>query len=489
MTLCLNPDCPQPQNSDADRVCVTCGAPLLVGDRYRAVRTIGQGGFGRTFLGWDEYKPSKPPCVIKQFDSREQGTRNHDRADRLFRQEAERLEQLGKHPQIPDLLAHFEWNGRQYLIQEFIDGRNLEQELQEDGALSSDRAIALLKEILPVLQFVHDRHVIHRDIKPANLIRGNDGKLYLVDFGASKLATAANLAYTGTTIGSAGYAAPEQALGKATFASDLYSLGVTCARLLTDIPPFDLYDSADGKWIWRDYTLSDRPIDPNLARVLDKMLEPATGRRYRSAAAVLTDLTRRRPTYKPVAPPDPVRPTPVTVAAPDSDNSPKRRDRIRTSYFFWFLGFTLGTSLRPLKGLHCFYNGKIWRGLVWMIPVVGDIGSFVDLFLIPNMVDEHEAKARAKLGLSPSGVPLPPQSAVTQTIAPNLQGASGDITVRLLKAASQRGGQLTVTQAVMETGLSFEEAEQQLTALVKTGYVDVDNDPTSGAVVYRFREL
>lgn len=484
MTFCLNPDCPQPQNSDTERVCLTCGSPLLVGDRYRPVRTIGCGGFGRTLLGVDEYKPSQPPCVIKQFDPHAQGTRNRDRAAGLFRQEAERLEQLGKHPQIPDLLAHFDWNGRQYLIQEFIDGCDLEQELQHSGRFSDAQITQLLKEILPVLQFVHDRHVIHRDIKPENLIRGNNGQLYLVDFGASKLATAANLALTGTTIGSAGYAAPEQALGKATFASDLYSLGMTCVYLLTSIRPFDLYDSTDGKWIWRDYIPAESPINTNLARILDKMLEPATGRRYRSAAAVLTDLNNPRPKYKPVM----TTPQPVArVEPPQSDEEKsQRRDRIRTSYVFWLLGFIFGTSLRPLKGLHRFYNGKIFTGLLWMIPIVGDVGSFVDLFLIPNMVDEHEQKIRAKLGVSESGVPLPPQSAIAQTLP---HATQDELTVKLLKSASQHGGQLTVTQAVMETGLSFEKAETLLTSLVKTGYVDVDNDPVSGAVVYRFREL
>ncbi|MDC0832028.1 hypothetical protein AY599_26555 [Leptolyngbya valderiana BDU 20041] len=489
MTFCLNPDCPQPENSDSDRHCLSCGFPLQVSDRYRAVRPIAVGGFGRTFLGLDEHKPSRPPCVIKQFDPNEQGTRNRAKAAELFRQEAERLDRLGRHPQIPDLLAYFEWNGRQYLIQEFIDGRNLERELHEEGCFSEARIRQLLQEILPVLQFVHDRQVIHRDIKPENLIQGSNGRLYLVDFGAAKLVTTANLAATGTTIGSAGYAAPEQALGKATFASDLYSLGVTCIHLLTDIPPFDLYDSSEGNWVWRDYSIGDRPLSESFCHVLDKMLEPGTGRRYRSADEILKDL--KRPLSVLDSKTD-TRPSPsfsarshLTDAASPATEA-EHRDRVRTSYGLWLVGFIFGTYFRPLKGLHRFYNGQIWTGLLWMIPVIGDLGSFVDLFLMPNLVDEYERKAKAKLGLSEAGVPLQPQSVVTQTLPTPTKDQK---TVKLIRAASTHDGQLSVTQAVMATGMSFVETEQLLMELVKTGYVDVDNDPVSGVVMYRFREL
>ncbi|MGC9503906.1 protein kinase domain-containing protein [Baaleninema sp.] len=490
MTFCLNPDCPQPENSEFDRHCLSCGFPLQVGDRYRAVRPIAVGGFGRTFLGIDEHKPSRPPCVIKQFDPKEQGTRNRKKAADLFRQEAERLDRLGRHPQIPNLLAYFEWNGRQYLIQEFIEGRNLEQELQEEGCFSETRIRQLLQEILPVLQFVHDRKVIHRDIKPENIIQGTDGQLYLVDFGASKQVTTENLAATGTTIGSAGYAAPEQTLGKATFASDIYSLGVTCIHLLTDVPPFDLYDSNEGKWVWRDYTLANRPLSEGFCRVLDKMLELGIRRRYQSIEQILKDLQRPLLSSRASESPSFSKNTPMAeISSRDAASSAteaEHRDRIRTSYGLWLLGFIFGTYFRPLKGLHRFYNGKIWTGLLWMIPVIGDVGSFIDLFLIPNLVEEYEQKARAKLGVSSSGVPLQPQSTVTQTLPTPTKDQQ---TVKLIRAASVNGGQLSVTQAVMTTGMSFAETEQLLMELVRTGYVDVDNDPISGVVVYRFREL
>jgi serine/threonine protein kinase len=289
MSYCLNPRCPAPQNPTGTNFCRTCGSKLLLKDRYRTIEPIGQGGFGKTFLAVDEDKPSHPRCVIKQFFPQAQGTNTVQKAAELFTQEAVRLDELGKNPQIPELLAYFSQDSQQYLVQEFIDGKNLAQELAGNGAFSEEQIRSLLNDLLPVLQFVHQHRVIHRDIKPENIIRSRDGQLVLVDFGASKVATGTSLAQTGTAIGSAGYAAPEQNLGRAVFASDLYGLGITCIHLLTGMHPFDLFDASEGVWVWRN--ACKRPVSDALGRILDKMLESAINRRYQSAAEVLKDLT------------------------------------------------------------------------------------------------------------------------------------------------------------------------------------------------------
>jgi serine/threonine protein kinase len=127
---------------------------------------IGQGGFGRTFLAVDEDKPSKPRCVIKQFFPQAQGTQNTQKAVELFEQEAVRLDSLGKHPQIPELLGYFIQDGQQYLVQEFVDGQNFAQVLEAEGAFSETQIRDLLNNLLPVVEFIHSRNVIHRDIKP-----------------------------------------------------------------------------------------------------------------------------------------------------------------------------------------------------------------------------------------------------------------------------------------------------------------------------------
>jgi serine/threonine protein kinase len=288
MSYCLNPTCSSPENANESEFCATCQTRLLLNNRYLALHLIGQGGFGRTLLAIDTTDPQKKRCVIKQ--SFPQQTEHLEKASALFEQEAEQLKTLGEHPQIPDLLDYLEQDQQQYLIQEWIDGDNLAQELAQSGTFTEEKIRSLLNDLLPVLQYVHKNHVIHRDIKPANIIRQNvDQKLYLVDLGAAKTATGTALAKTGTVIGSAEYVAPEQSRGRAIFASDLYSLGATCITLLTNLSPFDLYDMTEDRWVWRDYL--SHPVSDHLAYVLDRLLENATNRRYESAAAVLEALS------------------------------------------------------------------------------------------------------------------------------------------------------------------------------------------------------
>lgn len=292
MSYCLNPSCSKPENPDGAKLCNNCRSKLLLRDRYRAVKVIGQGGFGRTFLAVDEDKPSKPRCVIKQFLPPEAvlipsgSNRNSKKAAELFEQEAMRLDALGKHPQIPELLAYCIQDDRQYVVQEFIDGQNLAEIVATEGIFTDHQIQDLLNSLLPVLHFIHSHNVIHRDIKPGNIIRRADKELVLVDFGAAKIATGTALLKTGTSIGSPEYIAPEQARGKAFFASDLYSLGVTCLYLLTQVSPFDLFDPGEDVWIWRQY-LANNPITEQLGEILDNMIENATNRRYQTAVEIV----------------------------------------------------------------------------------------------------------------------------------------------------------------------------------------------------------
>ncbi|MHC5856185.1 protein kinase domain-containing protein [Nostoc sp.] len=313
MSYCLNPHCPKPENPDHVNFCVTCGSKLLLKERYRAIKPIGQGGFGKTFLAVDEDKPSKPRCVIKQFYPQSQGTNTLAKAVELFNQEAVQLDELGKHPQIPELLAYFTQEARQYLVQEFIDGQNLAQELAHKGAFSETQIWQLLNDLLSVLQFCHARHVIHRDIKPENIIlRSGDSKLVLVDFGAAKSATGTALNRTGTSIGSPEYVAPEQMRGRAVFASDIYSLGATCVNLLTQRSPFDSYDTQNDTWVWQQYLQT--PISNPLSRILNKMLESIPVRRYQTVDEVLKDLNQ----YSQVAATPAIAAKPIPQPPPNS---------------------------------------------------------------------------------------------------------------------------------------------------------------------------
>ncbi|MDZ8226227.1 MULTISPECIES: protein kinase domain-containing protein [unclassified Nostoc] len=316
MSYCLNPHCPKPENPNDVKFCRICGSKLLLKERYRAIKPIGQGGFGKTFLAVDEDKPSKPRCVIKQFYPQAQGTNTLAKAVELFNQEAVQLDELGKHPQIPELLAYFTQDDRQYLVQEFIDGQNLAQELAHRGAFNEIQIRQLLNDLLSVLQFCHARHVIHRDIKPENIIlRSGDSKLVLVDFGAAKSATGAALNQTGTSIGSPEYVAPEQMRGRAVFASDIYSLGATCINLLTKRSPFDSYDTNNDTWVWQQYLKT--PVSNQLSRILNKMLESIPIRRYQTVDEVLKDLNQQSQ----VAATPAISPKPIPQSSPNSPSA------------------------------------------------------------------------------------------------------------------------------------------------------------------------
>ncbi|MBM0742520.1 protein kinase [Phormidium sp. CLA17] len=294
MTCCLNPECQQPQNADDAEFCLSCGAkliPILRG-RYRVMRAIGQGGFGKTYLALDSDRLNAR-CVIKQFSPQVKGTKSLDKAVQLFQQEAERLNELGEHPQIPTLLAYFEHEQRLYLVQQFVEGQTLLQETIQHGYFGERRIREVLVGLLPLLKFVHDHHVIHRDITPSNIIRrASDQKLVLIDFGVAKLLSAEATGQPGTRIGTEGYAPMEQLRGgKAYPASDIYSLAATCIFLMTHVKPDDLYDPMEGRWLWRDRLRQQGGNISNvIAQILDKMLKDLVSERYPSADAVMRDL-------------------------------------------------------------------------------------------------------------------------------------------------------------------------------------------------------
>lgn len=191
--------------------------------RYTVINEIARGGFGRTILA---ETPSRQRVVLKQFNPQQHNIGSQ--ALRLFDHECVRLQEMGDHEQIPSFIEYFEERGSRYIVQEFVNGQNLRDELEQNGAFSESQILALLKDILPVIKSVHDLKVIHRDIKPENIIRRfTDSKLFLVDFGASKPISDTVLALTGTMIGSPLFVAPEQSRGKATYSIldiSIYSL-------------------------------------------------------------------------------------------------------------------------------------------------------------------------------------------------------------------------------------------------------------------------
>lgn len=309
---CTRPRCPRPQNYFADldnittlkttqqKYCTTCGMPLLLDGRYVTTKLLGRGGFGAAFLARDRRIPGMRQCVVKQFQPVGNLTPTQlQQAQIMFEREADVLAQLGNdHEQIPDLFAFFPVivNSSQsqqeeqffYLVQEYIDGQNLEEELVQQGKFSEHQVLEVLQEILKVLKFVHERGIIHRDIKPSNIMRRRDGKLFLLDFGAVKQVTNVALgAASSTGIYSMGFAPPEQMAGGQVFPStDLYALAVTLITLLSNQEAIQLFDAYNNQWKWREQV----SVNPRLADILDKMLLPAANQRFQSAQEVLDAL-------------------------------------------------------------------------------------------------------------------------------------------------------------------------------------------------------
>lgn len=358
MSYCLNPTCIRPENPPQSNFCRNCGGRLRLRDRYLAIIPIGQGGFGRTFKAIDEDKPSKPFCAIKQFFPQFQGTTAGKKAAELFTQEAVALEQLN-HAHIPKLLAYFITpDNRQYLVQEFIDGQNLKAELETQGKFSVQKISELLLTLLPTLEYVHKLGFIHRDIKPENIIRrGEDRRLYLVDFGAAKVHNPEGSQMQGTTIGTPEFMAPEQAWGRAFPSSDLYSLGLMCIHLLTGVSPFALYDDNLGTWIWRDFL--SQPIDPKIGTVLDKLIAHKPVERYPTAQDVLTALTTENIVRSSMPPPsNPILELPITSLPPT--NPPVNTVNISTTITSrdWQCINNLEWHSKPINTIAISPNGK-----------------------------------------------------------------------------------------------------------------------------------
>ncbi|MEH1952047.1 MAG: serine/threonine-protein kinase [Nostoc sp.] len=262
----------------------------LLDGRYQVLQTLGGGGFGQTYIAQDTHRPGFPKCVVKHLKPVTRSPEFLKTARRLFTSEAETLEQLGYHDQIPRLLAYFEDNQEFFLVQEFIEGHTLKAELFPNQRWTEDRVIQLLQQVLGILQFIHSHNVIHRDIKPDNIIRRQqDGKLVLIDFGAVKQVQTQLLTIAGHTgatiiIGTPGYMSTEQGQGKPRPNSDIYSLGIIGIQSLTGLHPINFEEDPNtGEISWQHQA----NVSSELASVLSKMVLHHFKQRYQSAAEVL----------------------------------------------------------------------------------------------------------------------------------------------------------------------------------------------------------
>lgn len=275
----------------------------IIGGRYHLISHLGGGGFGQTYLAEDRHLPGNPQCVVKQLKPKA----THDTvilqlARRLFNREAEALYKLGIHDQIPRLFAHFEEGEEFYLVQEFVEGADLKQDLSGGRKWQEPQVVEFLEEVLKILEFVHQQNVIHRDIKPSNLMRRQaDNKIVLLDFGAVKqidtqIENLDNQTGFTVSIGSPGYMPNEQVAGDPCYSSDIYALGMIGIRALTGLHPKRIpKDPHTSEVVWLDQA----QVSPKLAEILSRMVRYDFRQRYQSATETLQALQELKPSPSP----------------------------------------------------------------------------------------------------------------------------------------------------------------------------------------------
>lgn len=262
----------------------------LLQDRYEIVRVLGEGALGRTMLAVDRQRGDGQVAIKELLPSRMKRWKDYD----LFERECRTLRSLS-HPGIPayydDFIIESEDGGpaRLFLVQEFVDGREIQEMLDDGEAFDEDRVRDIAEQTLHILAYLHTLNppVIHRDIKPANLMLTSQGKVKLIDFGAVREAVTAD-GIGSTIVGTFGYMPPEQYAGASKPATDLFALGATCVQLLTGRPPGELFEGL------HKFTIpDDLPVTLGFEKILLRLTEPEVDQRYQSAQTVLDDLEQR----------------------------------------------------------------------------------------------------------------------------------------------------------------------------------------------------
>lgn len=259
----------------------------LFKNRFEIIRRLGRGGFSTTYLAQDITAERPFPCVIKHLKKRVKTGQPKtilelERMNRRFQREARMMARLGRNNQLPCLLDHFVDDDQFYLVQEHVPGPTLNQELKRSGPKSEAEVKVFLREMIPVIRYVHRQRLLHLDIKPSNIIRrDSDKKLVLIDFGAVRRYPPDGLVNQDSErcVGTIGFSPMEQLLGEPTYASDIYALGVTCLYLLTATSPLDFATAPKGQNLrWQESI----QLSPHFTSMLEKMLSPDLSRRFQN---------------------------------------------------------------------------------------------------------------------------------------------------------------------------------------------------------------
>jgi nitrate ABC transporter permease subunit len=302
MSLCINPQCPHPDNPDNILFCQACGSELMLQGRYRVLSQLGGGGFGLTFEV-QEVK-NNTSKVLKVL------TNNQPKAVELFQQEAEVLSYL-HHPGIPlvDRDSYFIYHPRNSqnpihcLVMEKVEGMDLQEWMFNRGMHPIDQTLAVewLRQLVNILEQVHQQQFFHRDIKPSNIMLRASGEVALIDFGTARQVTQTVINQQGGVTGvvSAGYTPPEQINNNAVPQSDFFALGRTFVFLLTGKEPTspDIYDYSNDELSWRNNI--DEKISSQFADLIDQMMSRSPNQRPENTQVIIQQLEKIDPGLNP----------------------------------------------------------------------------------------------------------------------------------------------------------------------------------------------
>ena len=255
--------------------------------KYKILSALGSGGFGTVYLAQDTWIDKKVAIKVPHRQNVDFGQLLHE----------PRLLASLSHPNIVSILTAEKQDNIFFIVMEYVSGDTLETVISRDGTIDLPRALDYTCQICNALDHAHKQGVIHRDLRPGNVLVTESGLLKVADFGTSRFI---ELAAHGTTvIGSPPYMAPEQFHGKAVFASDIYSLGVTMYQMLTGVLPYTTPAPADLSRLMSGELVSPpRSRNPRIPQEIDdivmRTVAPDIGRRYQRAADVLTDLLGAR---------------------------------------------------------------------------------------------------------------------------------------------------------------------------------------------------
>ena len=276
--------------------------------KYKILQTIGSGGFGTVYLAEDTWIDKKVALKVPHKQSVDFGE--------LLREP--RLLASLNHPNIVSILTAEKQENVFFIVMEFVPGETLESIIARNGALDLGLALDYTCQICNAVDHAHRQNVLHRDLRPSNVLVTDNGLLKVADFGTSRFLEIA--AHGTTVIGSPPYMAPEQFQGKAVFASDIYSVGVTMFQMLTGDLPYDTPSPADMDRLLRgEMLVSPRLKNPKVPKdisdIVLKAMAPEIHARYQRAGELLDDvLANRGKTVRPI-----LRPAPTPESAESSD--------------------------------------------------------------------------------------------------------------------------------------------------------------------------